>query len=256
MASKKKMTMGVDRRRIAASSRTIWRRTGRQEMLQSLTETRDSMLSGSHTGTKQIRRRRDSSTKPKRCAELFRCKARASSMASSSRFPILATNTPSPIRFASPVFNVPVLIQATPDHSRQDGHHPSSRQFLRQNVRLQQSQAVRHSLFPHYASHRSARLSPNSPRISNGLPPFAVSSTDFRNLRIGALGARPTAFNTVRYSEKLLEASGISVETLDLSEVLGRISPHERQRRSRRSTNCNPCQQYVLHQQAFHQRRC
>src|ERR1700675_823959 len=45
-----------------------------------------------------------------------------------------------------------------------------------------------------------------------------------RNLRIGALGARPTAFNTVRYSEKLLEASGISVETLDLSEVPGRIS--------------------------------
>jgi L-fucose isomerase-like protein len=44
-----------------------------------------------------------------------------------------------------------------------------------------------------------------------------------RNLRIGAIGARPTAFNTVRYSEKLLEASGISVETLDLSEVLGRI---------------------------------
>src|SRR5262249_50439774 len=44
-----------------------------------------------------------------------------------------------------------------------------------------------------------------------------------RNLRIGAIGARPTAFNTVRYSEKLLEASGITVETLDLSEVLGRI---------------------------------
>lgn len=45
-----------------------------------------------------------------------------------------------------------------------------------------------------------------------------------RNLRIGAIGARPTAFNTVRYSEKLLERNGISVETLDLSEVLGRIS--------------------------------
>jgi len=42
-----------------------------------------------------------------------------------------------------------------------------------------------------------------------------------RNARIGALGARPAAFNTVRYSEKLLEASGISVETLDLSEALG-----------------------------------
>jgi L-fucose isomerase-like protein len=45
----------------------------------------------------------------------------------------------------------------------------------------------------------------------------------FRNLRIGAIGARPTAFNTVRYSEKLMERSGITVETLDLSEVMGRI---------------------------------
>ncbi len=45
-----------------------------------------------------------------------------------------------------------------------------------------------------------------------------------RRLRVGAIGARPTAFNTVRYSEKILEANGISVETLDLSEVLGRIA--------------------------------
>src|SRR6201996_692170 len=44
------------------------------------------------------------------------------------------------------------------------------------------------------------------------------------NLKIGALGARPTAFNTVRYSERILETSGISVETLDLSEVFGRIT--------------------------------
>ncbi|MCL5096904.1 MAG: fucose isomerase, partial [Candidatus Omnitrophica bacterium] len=42
-----------------------------------------------------------------------------------------------------------------------------------------------------------------------------------KQARIGAIGARPAAFNTVRFSEKLLEASGISVETLDLSEVLG-----------------------------------
>jgi L-fucose isomerase-like protein len=45
-----------------------------------------------------------------------------------------------------------------------------------------------------------------------------------RNARIGALGARPTNFNTVRFSEKLLEQSGISVETLDLSEAFGRIA--------------------------------
>jgi L-fucose isomerase-like protein len=44
-----------------------------------------------------------------------------------------------------------------------------------------------------------------------------------RNARIGAIGARPAAFNTVRYSEKLLENHGVSVETVDLSEILGRI---------------------------------
>jgi L-fucose isomerase-like protein len=42
-----------------------------------------------------------------------------------------------------------------------------------------------------------------------------------RRVRIGAVGARPNAFNTTRFSEKLLEASGISVNTIDLSEVFG-----------------------------------
>ncbi len=42
-----------------------------------------------------------------------------------------------------------------------------------------------------------------------------------KNVRIGAIGARPTAFNTVRYSEKILQAHGISVVTCDLSEILG-----------------------------------
>lgn len=42
-----------------------------------------------------------------------------------------------------------------------------------------------------------------------------------RKVRIGAVGARPGAFNTVRYSEKLLQRNGISVTTVDLSEILG-----------------------------------
>src|ERR1700747_3716942 len=44
-----------------------------------------------------------------------------------------------------------------------------------------------------------------------------------KNLKIGAIGARPAAFNTVRYSERLLATNGILVDTLDLSEVFGRI---------------------------------
>ena len=42
-----------------------------------------------------------------------------------------------------------------------------------------------------------------------------------RGVRIGAVGARPGAFNTVRYSEKILERHGVSVTTVDLSEILG-----------------------------------
>jgi L-fucose isomerase-like protein len=43
-----------------------------------------------------------------------------------------------------------------------------------------------------------------------------------RGVRLGAVGARPGAFNTVRYSEKLLERHGISVTTVDLSEFLAK----------------------------------
>lgn len=42
-----------------------------------------------------------------------------------------------------------------------------------------------------------------------------------RQARFGQLGARPAAFITVRYSEKLLEKAGISVESVDLSEIFG-----------------------------------
>lgn len=44
-----------------------------------------------------------------------------------------------------------------------------------------------------------------------------------KNVRFGAIGARTGAFNTVRFSEKILELSGIAVETIDLSEILGRV---------------------------------
>src|SRR5699024_12671657 len=46
-------------------------------------------------------------------------------------------------------------------------------------------------------------------------------------IRIGAIGARPAAFNTVRYSEKILERNNISVVTADLSEILGKAEKIE-----------------------------
>ena len=69
-------------------------------------------------------------------------------------------------------------------------------------------------------------MDPESAAFRADLNDFAATCRvvrGLRGLRIGFLGARPPAFNTVRFSEKLLERSGISVETLDLSDAYGRI---------------------------------
>ena len=68
--------------------------------------------------------------------------------------------------------------------------------------------------------------SPDSVIFKEDIAAFAGVSrivSGFKNLKAGAIGARPNAFNTVRYSEKILESSGISVEVIDLSEVLARV---------------------------------
>jgi L-fucose isomerase-like protein len=70
-------------------------------------------------------------------------------------------------------------------------------------------------------------MAPETPEFDGEIHWFAAVCRvvrGLRNCRIGAIGARPTAFNTVRYSEKLLEKSGISVVTLDLSEVFGKAA--------------------------------
>lgn len=51
-------------------------------------------------------------------------------------------------------------------------------------------------------------------RVVNGLRHARIGA-------IGAIGARPAGFQTVRASEKLLQKSGITVVPVDLSEILG-----------------------------------
>ncbi|HOS89424.1 MAG: hypothetical protein WBK43_02950 [Prolixibacteraceae bacterium] len=41
-----------------------------------------------------------------------------------------------------------------------------------------------------------------------------------KNLRVGAVGARPAGFQTMRYSEKILQQSDITVVPVDMSEIL------------------------------------
>jgi L-fucose isomerase-like protein len=68
---------------------------------------------------------------------------------------------------------------------------------------------------------------PESPSFRSDLRAFAATcrvANGLRGARIGAIGARPAAFKTVRFSEKILEANNIAVEPVDLSEILGRIA--------------------------------
>ncbi|NIV28923.1 MAG: fucose isomerase, partial [Anaerolineae bacterium] len=62
-------------------------------------------------------------------------------------------------------------------------------------------------------------VAPDSESFRQDLQQFAATCRVVRGLqgaRFGMLGARPAAFITVRFSEKLLEQAGISVEVLDL----------------------------------------
>jgi L-fucose isomerase-like protein len=118
--------------------------------------------------------------------------------------------------------NVPVLIQATPDtpglmtiRDRRDSF--CGKMSACNNLK---QYGIPYSLTSLHT------VAPSSDAFRKDLDWFAAVcrvSNGLRRLRIGAIGARPAAFNTVRYSEKILEAHGISVEPIDLSEILGRI---------------------------------
>ncbi len=117
---------------------------------------------------------------------------------------------------------VPVLMQATPDDPKK-----MTLAFRRDSFCGKMSAC--NNLRQYGIAYSITALhteSPDSPEFAKDLDWFGAVcrvANGFRNLRVGAIGARPAAFNTVRYSEKILEANGISIETLDLSEVLGRI---------------------------------
>src|SRR5204862_8264084 len=118
--------------------------------------------------------------------------------------------------------NVPVLVQATPDTPGKMAITQRRDSFC---GKMSACNNLRQFGIP-YSLTTLHTMTPDSLEFKKDLEWFAGVCRvvkGLRNLRVGAIGARPTAFNTVRYSEKILESNGISVETLDLSEVLGRI---------------------------------
>jgi len=118
--------------------------------------------------------------------------------------------------------NVPVLVQATPDTPGQMGITHRRDSFC---GKMSVCNNLRQYGIP-YSLTALHTVSPDSDAFRADLDWFAAVcrvTNGLRNLRVGCIGARPAAFTTVRYSEKLLEASGISTETVDLSDILGRI---------------------------------
>jgi L-fucose isomerase-like protein len=118
--------------------------------------------------------------------------------------------------------NVPVLIQATPDEAGKMLITHRRDSFC---GKMSACNNLRQIDVPYTLTERHT-VAPGSPAFRADLDRFAAVCrvvNGLRKLRVGAIGARPAAFNTVRYSEKLLALSGIDVETVDLSEILGRI---------------------------------
>lgn len=117
--------------------------------------------------------------------------------------------------------NVPVLIQGYPDDlnllspaRRRDaycGKISVANNLVQAGIKFTLTgKHVAHPSSDHFA--RDLQKFLGVCRVVNGL----------RGVRLGAVGARPGAFNTVRYSEKILERHGISVTTVDLSEFLAK----------------------------------
>jgi L-fucose isomerase-like protein len=118
--------------------------------------------------------------------------------------------------------NVPVLVHAWGDETKKMGiaHRRDSFCGKMSACNVLTQYGIPYSLTSLHTEH------PDSPTFARDLEWFAGVCRVVRGLRsarIGAIGTRPAAFKTVRYSEKILEASGISVEPIDLSEILGRV---------------------------------
>jgi L-fucose isomerase-like protein len=118
--------------------------------------------------------------------------------------------------------NVPVLVQATPDTPGRMTVRDRRDSFC---GKMSACNNLTQYGIP-YSLTALHTVAPDSDAFRADLERFIGVCRVVRGLhglRVGAIGARPAAFNTVRFSEKLLEASGISVETVDLSEILGRV---------------------------------
>ena len=217
--SQKKMTMGV-----IVGNRGFFpdqlAKTGREEILQVLGRAgMDCVVLGPEESKHGAV---ETHEEAKRCAALFR--------KNSERIDGVIVTLPNfgderaiadTLRLAR--LDVPVLVQATPDDASRMTILHRRDSFC---GKMSACNNLRQYGIP-YSLTRLHTVALDSDEFQRDLAWFAAVcrvANGMRNLRVGSIGARPAAFNTVRYSEKLLESSGITTETVDLSEILGRIA--------------------------------
>jgi L-fucose isomerase-like protein len=117
---------------------------------------------------------------------------------------------------------VPILIQAYPDEiGKMDFEHRRDAfcgKFSVMDVFYQYQ--LPFTVFEGQAVH------PETPSFDSQLADFAAVCRIVKKMKrftVGAIGARTTAFKTVRFDELTLQRYGITTETLDLSELFLRI---------------------------------
>lgn len=117
---------------------------------------------------------------------------------------------------------VPILIQAYPDDMNQLGPESRRDSFCGKLSIMDVFTQVGipfTNLKPHTVDPRSAAFRENIDvfdrvcRVVGGM----------KKMVVGAIGARTTPFKTVRFDELALQRHGITVETVDLSEIFGRM---------------------------------
>jgi len=124
---------------------------------------------------------------------------------------------------------VPILIQAYPDELDKMGFKERRDAFCGKFSIMDvfYQYGLSYTVFPPHTAH------PASETFKTQLEKFAGVCRvvgKMKRMTVGAIGARTTAFKTVRFDELTLQRYGITTETLDLSEVFLRVKSFDTSR--------------------------
>ena len=134
--------------------------------------------------------------------------------------------------------DVPILVHAFPDEmDKMDfAHRRDSMCGKMAMCNVLRQLGVRYTLTEKFCT------DPDSPSFASDLDRFAAIcrvSLGMQRVNIGAIGARTTAFKTVRFDEIALQRKGINVETIDMSVVFAMMDSVDEDKLSAKKERLN-----------------